>query len=226
MMTPANPPNPHSADAVSDLSVEHAPGKANDAPGGLATDLAAYRPTNYSPGRSMLVRLSWYLTSLLLFENGWFPLGRVKVWILRAFGARIGRGLILKPRVRIKFPWRLVIGDHCWIGESVWIDNLAEVCLRDHVCVSQDVYLCTGSHDFRSPKFDLITRPIQIETGAWLAARATVLCGIRVGSNAVVAAGSIVTQDVPAGWIVSGNPARCLKLRHDGFAESNTPLPS
>jgi putative colanic acid biosynthesis acetyltransferase WcaF len=213
-MAGTEPQYPHGSVAGDHRSAPAADGSA-DKIVASAVDLAAYRPTNYSPGRGRMVRAAWYLTSLLLFEGGLFPFSSIKAGILRAFGARIGRGLVIKPRVRIKFPWRLTVGDHCWIGESAWIDNLAEVCLGDHVCVSQGVYLCTGSHDFRSRTFALITRPIQVQSGAWVAARATVLCGVSIGSNAVIAAGSVVSRDVAPGWIVGGNPAQQIKLRRD-----------
>jgi putative colanic acid biosynthesis acetyltransferase WcaF len=87
---------------------------------------------------------------------------------LRRFGATIGQGARIKPGVRVKLPWRLTIGDHCWIGENTWFDNLAPITIADHVCISQDVYLCTGNHDWSDPNFKLITRSIHIEKGSWL----------------------------------------------------------
>jgi putative colanic acid biosynthesis acetyltransferase WcaF len=171
-------------------------------------DLSAFDNRWYSPGRNILARTLWYLVSLLVFESGWVPVSGPKRWLLRLFGAKIGRGLAIKPQVWIKYPWRLVVGDHCWIGQGAWIDNLADVRLGSHVCISQQVYICTGSHDYRKPTFDLITRPVEVGNGAWLGARALVLGGVTVGANAVVAAGSVVTKDVPAAAIAAGNPAR------------------
>jgi putative colanic acid biosynthesis acetyltransferase WcaF len=179
----------------------------------FSVDLSLFDNRRYLPGRSRLIRGLWYFISLLLFESGWFPLMGPKRAILRLFGARIGRGVVIKPRVWIKYPWRLVVGDHCWIGQGAWIDNLADVRLGSHVCVSQQVYLCTGSHDHNRPTFDLITRPVVIEDGAWLAARSLVLGGVTIGKNAVVAAGSVVTKDVAAATIVAGRPARPIGIR-------------
>jgi putative colanic acid biosynthesis acetyltransferase WcaF len=173
-------------------------------------DLASFRNPDYDPGRGRLVRAVWYLTSLLLFESGWFPFSGPKSWLLRCFGARVGAGLVIRPRVRIKYPWRLTVGDHCWIGQSVWIDNLADVELGSHVCVSQLVYLCTGSHDYRRRTFDLLTGVIRVDDGAWLGARCLVLGGVTVHANAVVAAGSVVTRDVARAAIVAGSPAKPL----------------
>ncbi len=176
-------------------------------------DLSSYDNRSYSPGRGRFVRILWYFISLAIFECGWIPLVWPKRWLLRMFGARIGRGLVIKPQVWIKYPWRLTVGDHCWIGQGAWIDNLADVRLGSHVCVSQQVYICTGSHDYRRSSFDLITRPVQVGGGAWLGARALILGGASVGANAVVAAGSVVTKDVPPAVVVAGNPARPLGTR-------------
>ena len=173
-------------------------------------DLSAFSNSHYHPGRGIAVRLLWYFTSLLLIESGWFLFTRAKPMILRLFGARIGRGVIIKPHVRIKYPWRLAIGDHCWIGQGVWIDNIADVRIGNHVCVSQNAYFCTGSHDHRQRTFDLVEQPIEIGNGAWVAANSLLLPGVSVGPNAIAAAGSVVTKDVAAATVVGGNPARVI----------------
>jgi putative colanic acid biosynthesis acetyltransferase WcaF len=175
-------------------------------------DLSRYDNRGYSPGRGTLVRALWYLVSLLVFEGAWVPCYAPKRWLLRLFGARIGRGLVIKPRVWIKYPWRLAVGDHCWIGQGVCIDNLADVGIGSHVCLSQQVYLCTGSHDYRKRSFDLITRSIEIGDGAWLGVRVLVLPGVTVGANAIAAGGSVVVKDLPAATIVAGQPARALPV--------------
>ncbi|MEX2170253.1 MAG: WcaF family extracellular polysaccharide biosynthesis acetyltransferase [Pirellulales bacterium] len=176
-------------------------------------DLSTFTTADYHPGRGIIIRVLWYYASLLLFESGWFILTRTKPAILRLFGARIGQGVVIKPHVRIKYPWRLSIGDHCWIGQGSWIDNIADVAIGSHVCISQNTYLCTGNHDHRRKTFDLTALPIVVENGAWVAASSLLLPGVTVGANAVVAAGSVVTKDVPAGTMVGGNPARPIKAR-------------
>jgi putative colanic acid biosynthesis acetyltransferase WcaF len=177
-------------------------------------DLSRFDNRWYAPGRGRAVRGLWYLISLLFFESGWVPFMAPKRWILRRFGAKIGSRLVIKPQVWIKYPWRLTVGDHCWIGRGAWIENLADVRLANHVCLSQQVYVCTGSHDHRSRTFDLITKPVEIGNGAWIAARALVLGGVTVGANAVVAAGTVVTKDVEPGAIVAGQPARPVGTRN------------
>jgi putative colanic acid biosynthesis acetyltransferase WcaF len=176
-------------------------------------DLASFDNSDFDPGRGKLVRMLWYYCSVLIFEGGWMPVSGVKVRLLRLFGARIGRGVVIKPNVRIKFPWRLTVGDHCWIGQEAWIDNMAEVRIGSHACISQLVYLCTGSHDQRRRGFHLIAKPITIGGGAWVGASSLLLQGVTVGANAVVAGGSIVTKDVEPATIVAGNPARLIAQR-------------
>lgn len=171
-------------------------------------DLSAYTPGGYRPGRGKLVQVLWYAVSVVVFESGLVPISSVKRALLRLFGARVGRNVTIKPNVRVKYPWRLEVGDHVWIGQEAWIDNLADVRIGSHVCVSQRAYLCTGGHDPRRRGFDLRLGPIALEDGAWVAAAAVVLGGVTIGPNAVVAAGSVVTRDVPPAKIVAGVPAR------------------
>lgn len=176
-------------------------------------DLSAFENADFNPERGIGVRTLWYFCSVMLFEGGWLPIGSAKVSILRAFGATIGRGVVIKPNVRIKFPWRLRIGDHAWIGQGVWIDNLVEVSVGNDVCISQLCYLCTGSHDHRRSGFDLLTKPIVIQDGAWIGARSTIFQGVVVGANSLVAGGSVVVKNVEPTAIVAGNPATRIGQR-------------
>jgi putative colanic acid biosynthesis acetyltransferase WcaF len=139
--------------------------------------------------------------------------GRVRGFALKLFGARIGRGVTIKPGVRVKFPWRLQIGSHCWIGEDVWLDNLAEIRIGDHCCLSQGAYLCTGSHDWSRIRFDLAVKPIVLENEVWLAARSIVGPGVTAGRGAVLALGSVATRDLLPWHIHQGVPAVPVKPR-------------
>lgn len=176
-------------------------------------NLGQYRVTGYSVGAGPIRRGLWYITNVLMFLNPLFPFYKTKRWVLRAFGARIGNGVVIKPRVNIKHPWRLRIGENSWIGEGVWIDNLADTSIGNNVCISQDAYLLTGNHDYKSVAFTLITSPIQIEDGVWIGARTTVCPGVRVGRNAVLAVGSILTRDAESDGIYAGNPAQRVRNR-------------
>lgn len=152
----------------------------------------------------------WQFCKVLFFQNP-IPLpSALRVSLLRAFGANIGFGVIIRAGVNITFPWRLTVGDHVWIGEEVTILSLAPVRIGSNVCISQKAYLCTGSHDHRLETFDLITRPIVVGSGAWVAALAFLGPGVTIGEGSVVGAGSVVMKDVPAGSRVRGNPAELV----------------
>lgn len=157
--------------------------------------LDLYESGGFDRGRNKLVETLWLIASALLVRSG-LPGSRVRIWALRAFGARIGPRVVIKPYVKVKFPWRLSIGAHSWIGEGVWIDNLDEVRIGEHCCISQGAYLCTGSHDWSKETFDLITKPIHIEDGAWICAKAIIGPGVRVGRGAVLMLGTVATHDL------------------------------
>jgi putative colanic acid biosynthesis acetyltransferase WcaF len=141
-----------------------------------------------------------------------FPSGP-KCAVLRWFGASVGKGVIIKPRINIHFPWKLTIGDFAWIGEEVFILNFEPVSIGAHCCVSQRVFLCTGNHDYRVPNMPYRNRPICVEDGAWVGAQVFVGPGITIGTDTVVTAGSIVTRSLPSGMVCAGNPCSPLRPR-------------
>lgn len=171
-----------------------------------------YTLGSYTPGAPLWKQLLWYFVEPL-FRSYWLPFSGLKVWLLRSFGAEIGQHVRIKPGVRVKFPWRLSIGDYVWIGENAWLDNLASIKIASHVCISQDVYLCTGNHDWSHPDFQLITAPIEIEQGSWIAARAVIGPGVTVGKGAVLGLGSVTGRSLQSMTIYAGNPAQPIKQR-------------
>ena len=182
-----------------------------------AMDLSKYTVAHFDRGAPRWTETLWQAASLVLFR-GPIPLPSVlRVALLRAFGAEIGRGVVIRAGVNITFPWRLTVGDHVWFGENVTILSLAPVRIGSNVCLSQQAFLCTGSHDFRSETFDLQTRPIRIGDGVWIAARAFVAPGVEVGQGSMLCAGCVVLKDVPERAIMRGNPA--TMLRRMGEAE-------
>jgi putative colanic acid biosynthesis acetyltransferase WcaF len=122
--------------------------------------------------------------------------------VLRLFGAKIAAGVLVRHEVKIHWPWKLAIGRNSWVGEDVWILNLEDVTIGSNTCISQGVLLCTGSHDRRSATFEFDNAPIAVGDSVWVAARATVLRGVRIGDGATVGATALVTADVPAGTTV------------------------
>jgi putative colanic acid biosynthesis acetyltransferase WcaF len=164
-------------------------------------------------GRPLLVEAAWYLAKCLLFLPAWPIPSSLKRSVLRRFGAWVGRGVVIKPRVNIHFPWKLQVGDHSWIGEEVFILDFEPVALGAHCCISQRVFLCAGNHDYRRPGFAFRNRLIAVGDGAWVGAQTFVAPGVTIGAEAVVTAGSVVTKDLPAGMICSGNPCVPVKGR-------------
>ncbi len=164
------------------------------------------KPIDWDSGASFFQRCVW----VCLFQPivaSWIPGTTWRKFILCIFGANIGIGGRIKPRLNITLPWKLSVGDHCWLGENLWIDNLAEVRIGDRVCISQGTYLCTGNHDFRSLTFDLKIGPIIINSDAWIGAKCVLAPGSIIGHSAVIAIGSVVIGIVNEGSIFKGNPA-------------------
>lgn len=129
------------------------------------------------------------------------------------FGAVVGSGVVLKPHISVKYPWRLVIGSQCWIGEYAWIDNLEWVRIGDNVCLSQGVYLCTGNHDYRDPAFPYRLGEINVESQAWICAMARVAPGVIVGEGAVLGLGAVATFSLLPFTRYAGNPAVAVGSR-------------
>lgn len=167
----------------------------------------------YDPGGSFLKRALWMLLGQPCFASKWLPGSDLRVRLLRAFGARIGKGVVIKPAVKVKYPWHLDIGEDSWIGEECWIDNLTTVRIGSNACVSQGAYLCTGNHDWADPKFGLRLEPIQLGEGAWAGAKSVLTPGTVLGAYAIAAAGAVVKGCIPDFEIYAGNPAQYVRTR-------------
>jgi len=180
---------------------------------GMGPDLATFDNSWYAPGRGRIVQALWFFLGLPMLRCSIIPSSAFRRLLLRLFGAGIGRGVVIKPGVRVKYPWLLRVGDHSWIGEDVWIDNLAMVRIGSNVCISQGAYLCTGNHDWSDPGFGLMVEPIALTSGCWIGARSMVCPGVTVGECGVAAAGSVVAADIGAFEIHAGNPAARVRYR-------------
>lgn len=161
--------------------------------------------------RAALVYL-WALLEVALVTNPLQVSSRLRLTVMRWFGADLGEGIIFRPRTRVKYPWNLKIGDNCWIGEGVWIHNQDRIEIGANVVISQDTFLTTGSHAHRED-MGLITRPITIEDGAWITSRCMVTGGVTIGKSALVEPMTLVSTDVPSGMIFGSDPARPRKAR-------------
>ncbi len=178
----------------------------------MKTDLSTYDNSWYQPG-SKLKTILWYFINVLFFLNPLNPVSGIKVKLLRLFGARIGEGVVIKPGVNIKYPWKLEIGDHCWIGEKVWIDNLGEVKLGNNVCISQGALLLCGNHNYKKSSFDLIVKDITLKDGVWIGAQSVVCPGVVCHSHSILSVHSVANKDMEAYSIYQGNPAVKVRQR-------------
>lgn len=170
---------------------------------------------NFRRTRSRYLEALWILVEFLLVTNPLQVSSAVRVATLRVFGARVGVNVIMRPRLRVKFPWNLAVGDDCWIGEGVWIHNQGLLTIEDNVVVSQETFITTGSHDIYN-SMDLIVKPVAIRRGAWLTTRSIVLQGVEVGENSILTPGSVATRSLPPNCIFGGNPAKFIRERWQG----------
>ena len=179
----------------------------------MKTDFSTFKD-EVSPGFFRKFRyLIWLLVSNVIFlTNIPYP-NILKVLLLRAFGAKIGRKVVIKPWVKIKFPWNLSLADHVWLGEEVWIDNISMVTISSHVCVSQGAFLLTGNHNYSKSYFPLISKPILIEEGVWVCAKAVVTGGATLKSHSILSLGCIATKDLDSYYIYGNFPLEKIKPR-------------
>lgn len=167
---------------------------------------AAFK-TTINIGAGILKQYAWYFVNVIFFKNSLNVSSALKVFLLKLFGAKIGKGVVIKPSVNIKYPWKLQVGDNSWIGEEAWIDNLSDVIIGNNVTLSQASMILTGSHDHTKVTFDFISLPVKMEDGAWIGARAVVYGGVSVGSHAILGINAVAESDLVAYTIYKGNPA-------------------
>jgi len=182
----------------------------------MEVDLSRYDNSWYDPGRNFIVRTLWYFVNVLFFKSSLFPVFSLKRVLLKWFGAQIGKEVVIKPRVNIKYPWNLAIGDFSWIGEGVWIDNLGLTEIGANCCLSQGALLLCGNHDYRSETFDLMVGNIVLGDGVWIGARSVVTGGTECGSHSVLAIQSVAPSCMELYGIYRGNPAEKVKERELG----------
>lgn len=179
--------------------------------------LGGFKPSA-DRGATRAMEAAWYLTKALVFLTAIRWPSSMKVALLRRFGADIGSGVVIAPRVNIHMPWKLAIGDHVWIGEEVFVLNLEHVEIGSNVCISQRAFVCAGNHDYKSDTFDYIGAPVTIGDGAWIGAQSFVGPGVSIGVDTVVTAGSVVLSDLPNRQVCSGNP--CVPIRDRVFRDT------
>lgn len=172
--------------------------------------LDQFNNSSYQRGASVLKESLWILLKITFFQSAFPWPTALKCIFLRIFGAKIGHGVVIRPRVNITMPWRLSLGDHVWIGEGATLLLLDKITIGSHVCISQESYLCTGSHDYRKESFDLVTQPILIEDQVWVAARVFISPGTVIRSQSMIQPCSLVRGELEGNSVYRGNP--CSKV--------------
>jgi putative colanic acid biosynthesis acetyltransferase WcaF len=164
-------------------------------------------------GASKPKEILWYLIKIIFFLSAIPYPSKLKVFILSVFGAKIGTGVVIKPRVNIHFPWNLVIGNNVWIGEEAFLLNFELLSIGNNVCISQRAFLCGGNHDYKISSMPYRNGPITLEDGCWIGASSFVGPNVTIGTDTVVSVGSVVTQSLEGNGVYRGNPAQFIKNR-------------
>ncbi|MDA9405942.1 WcaF family extracellular polysaccharide biosynthesis acetyltransferase [Bradyrhizobium sp. CCBAU 45384] len=169
-------------------------------------------------GRSGMTVLLWQVVQQTLFAWSPQPAYGWRRWLLRIFGAEVGQGVLVRPTARVTYPWKVKLGNHCWIGDHAELYSLGPIAVGESAVVSQRSYLCAATHDYKNINFPLIAKQVVIEREAWVAADCFVAPGVTIGKGAIVGARSTVLRDVEARSIVAGNPAIKKGFRLDADA--------
>ncbi|MGN8844466.1 putative colanic acid biosynthesis acetyltransferase [Niallia sp. HCP3S3_B10] len=180
----------------------------------MKVELKKYDQSWYSRGRSNLVVLIWWIVQGSLFRFSIHNMYSWRNFLLRLFGAKIGKNVQIRSTAKFTYPWKVIVGDYTWIGDNVKLYSLDNIVIGSNCIISQESYLCTGSHNISDPYFGLVTKPIIIKDGAWVASDVFVYPGVTINEHAVIAARSTVTKDVPDNMVYAGNPAKFCKKRN------------
>ena len=176
-------------------------------------DLKHYNSSQHDRGRASWVVILWWLIQGVFFPLSLHNLNGFRSWLLRLFGAKIGRGVVIRPSARFTYPWKVTIGDYSWIGDDAVLYSVDHIAIGSHCVVSQKSYLCTGSHEVTDSNFSLITAPIHIGNGVWIASDCFVAPGVAIGANTVIGARSSVFGNIPAQKIAWGSPCSVYRDR-------------
>ncbi|EIG58452.1 WcaF family extracellular polysaccharide biosynthesis acetyltransferase [Bradyrhizobium sp. WSM1253] len=176
-------------------------------------DLSRFRTPPEFRGRSWLTVLVWQTIQQTLFAWSPQPAFFWRRWLLRLFGAEVGRGVLIRPTARVTYPWKVRFGNHCWVGDHAEIYSLGHITIGDNAVISQRSYICAATHNYQDITFPLVADPVIIEREAWIATDCFIAPGVTVGAGAIVAARSTVLRNVDPGTIVAGHPAEVKGYR-------------
>ncbi len=164
-------------------------------------------------GRSAFVVQVWWLFQALFINTSPQFLYGWRRFSLKLFGAKIGKDVLIRPSVKVTYPWKLSIGDYSWVGDNVELYSLGEIEIGSHAVISQKSYLCAGTHIYTKPTFDILSKRIVIGDGVWLCTDVFVAPGVTIGNQTVVGARSTVLTDLPKSTVCAGYPAQPIKPR-------------
>ncbi|KSU82080.1 putative colanic acid biosynthesis acetyltransferase WcaF [Fictibacillus enclensis] len=181
----------------------------------MKINLDKYDQSWYSRGKNSFIVLTWWLVQGTIFRFSLHNMYKWRNFLLRQFGAKIGKGVQVRASAKFTYPWKVSIGDNSWIGDNVNFYSLDEIQVGANCVISQESYLCTGSHNIKDPYFGLITNKIVIKDGSWVASDVFVYPGVIIGEMSVIAARSTVTKNIPANQVYAGSPAKYVKKRFE-----------
>ncbi|MEC8011618.1 MAG: WcaF family extracellular polysaccharide biosynthesis acetyltransferase [Pseudomonadota bacterium] len=162
-------------------------------------------------GKNFIIVQLWWFVQLFLFSTspqfcyGW------RRFLLRAFGAKIGKNVIIRPSVKITYPWKVELGNNTWVGDDVVLYSLGNITIGENSVVSQKSYICTGSHDYRKATFDIYSLDVVIGKGVWLATDVYVGPGVVICDGAIVGARSSVFKSLKNEALYLGSPVKEIK---------------
>ena len=169
-------------------------------------------PENFRGRNTFVVQLWWLIQSILFRTSPQFLYGW-RIFLLRLFGAKIGKKVIIRPSVKITYPWKLTIGDYSWIGDDVNLYTLGEIDIGNNVVISQRSYLCTGSHDYLQTNFPIYQKPIKIHDQVWIATDVFIAPGVIIEEGSLIGARSSVFKNIPSNKICTGSPVKIIRVR-------------
>ncbi len=173
--------------------------------------------------RNRIGRILWSIVNILLFRFSPKPLHKWRAFLLRCFGAQVGKGAIVYPGAKIWAPWNLELAEEAVVANGAILYSQGKISIGRKAVLSQGVHLCTGTHDYNLPDFPLITSPIYIGDHAWIAAEAFVHPGISIAEGCVIGARSVVTKDMPAWMVCAGHPCKPIKDREYNINNLDVP---
>lgn len=179
----------------------------------LIQNLSLYKNPKHFRGKNKFLVQLWWLVQSMFFSTSPQFMYKWRNFLLRRFGAKIGKGVIIRPSVKVTYPWKLTIGDYSWVGDNVELYNLGEVFIGRNAVISQRSYICTAGHNYEKPSFDIFALKTVIKDEAWVATDVFIAPGVTVGKGTVIGARSTVLSDMPDGMICYGYPARPVKKR-------------